>query len=190
MATRSHKLVKNGAGLLLQIQKKQQQRQSRQAQQVVRRSLASVGTTANTSTGNSSSSSSIAALSTTSDNASSMAFLGAMVAAGTMYALDRTTENNNNNNNKKTRTVACETNMPRKSSLRRQPYNVMLHRKRSTRARNLTDKYNVDWSVCLGEGAYGSVHPARLAATGEKVSTWTSMTGPSIGGCASNLSVF
>jgi len=47
---------------------------------------------------------------------------------------------------------------------------VMLHRTRSNRTRGLADKYNVDWDMCLGEGAYGSVHPARLAATGEKVS--------------------
>ena len=51
-----------------------------------------------------------------------------------------------------------------------QPRNVMLHRMRSVRGRNLEDKYNVDWDTVLGEGAYGSVHPARLAATGEKVS--------------------
>ena len=51
-----------------------------------------------------------------------------------------------------------------------QPRNVMLHRMRSIRARNLEDKYNVEWTNLLGEGAYGSVHPARLKATGEKVS--------------------
>lgn len=51
----------------------------------------------------------------------------------------------------------------------RKPRNVMLHRMRSIRARNLEEKYNVNWAHCLGEGAYGSVHPARLAATGEKV---------------------
>lgn len=51
-----------------------------------------------------------------------------------------------------------------------QPRNVMLHPRRSIRARNLQDKYNVEWNQVLGEGAYGSVHPARLAATGEKVS--------------------
>lgn len=50
-----------------------------------------------------------------------------------------------------------------------QPRNVMLHRLRSLRGRNLSDKYNVDWKTCLGEGAYGSVHPARHATTGEKV---------------------
>ena len=53
--------------------------------------------------------------------------------------------------------------------LRPQPKNVMLHRMRSVRARGLNDKYKVDWKTVLGEGAYGSVHPARLAATGEKV---------------------
>jgi Protein kinase domain len=47
--------------------------------------------------------------------------------------------------------------------------NIMLHRMRSTRGRSLNDKYNIDWTVRLGEGAYGSVHPARLRATGEKV---------------------
>ena len=50
-----------------------------------------------------------------------------------------------------------------------QPRNVMLNRMRSGPARTLNDKYNVDWKTILGEGAYGSVHPARLAATGEKV---------------------
>lgn len=47
--------------------------------------------------------------------------------------------------------------------------NVMLHRMRSVRARHLDDKYIVDWKNVLGEGAYGSVHPARLKLTGEKV---------------------
>ena len=50
-----------------------------------------------------------------------------------------------------------------------QPRNVMVHRLRSLRGRSLNEKYNVDWKNVLGEGAYGSVHPARLAATGEKV---------------------
>jgi hypothetical protein len=49
------------------------------------------------------------------------------------------------------------------------PRNVMVHHMKSLRARNMSDKYNVDWKTVLGEGAYGSVHPARLAATGEKV---------------------
>lgn len=56
---------------------------------------------------------------------------------------------------------------PRKLS--NKPKNVMLHRMRSLRARSLNDKYNVDWDNVIGEGAYGSVHPARLALTGEKV---------------------
>lgn len=49
------------------------------------------------------------------------------------------------------------------------PRNVMVSRLRSSRGRSLASKYNVDWMTVLGEGAYGSVHPARLAATGEKV---------------------
>ena len=40
---------------------------------------------------------------------------------------------------------------------------------RSINERGMSQKYTVDWKVVLGEGAYGSVHPARLAATGEKV---------------------
>ena len=51
-----------------------------------------------------------------------------------------------------------------------QPRNVMLHRMRSSAGRGLNDKYKVDWKTVLGEGAYGSVHPARIASTGEKVS--------------------
>eukprot|EP00934_Nitzschia_sp_Nitz4_P007088 Nitzschia sp. Nitz4//scaffold23_size168460//94488//97284//NITZ4_002225-RA/size168460-snap-gene-0.162-mRNA-1//-1//CDS//3329543653//7078//frame0 len=53
--------------------------------------------------------------------------------------------------------------------LRGQPRNVMLHRMRSKAGRGLNEKYNVDWKTVLGEGSYGSVHPARVAATGEKV---------------------
>jgi len=49
------------------------------------------------------------------------------------------------------------------------PRNVTAQRMRSLRARNLDDKYRVDWNMVLGEGAYGSVHPARVANTGEKV---------------------
>jgi len=51
------------------------------------------------------------------------------------------------------------------------PKNVMLHKMRSMKGRSLNDKYTVDWKTVLGEGAYGSVHPARVAATGEKVRT-------------------
>ena len=50
-----------------------------------------------------------------------------------------------------------------------QPRNVMLHRMRSVRARNLQEKYDIAWKTKLGEGAYGSVYPGRLSATGEKV---------------------
>jgi len=51
------------------------------------------------------------------------------------------------------------------------PRNVMYQRLRSVRARNLSDKYTVDWSNVIGEGAYGSVHPAKKTRTGEKVKT-------------------
>ncbi|VEU41222.1 unnamed protein product [Pseudo-nitzschia multistriata] len=50
-----------------------------------------------------------------------------------------------------------------------QPRNVMISRMRSVAGRGLHEKYKVDWNTVLGEGAYGSVHPARLALTGEKV---------------------
>jgi hypothetical protein len=50
-----------------------------------------------------------------------------------------------------------------------QPRNVMINRMRSVAGRGLNEKYKVDWNTVLGEGAYGSVHPARLALTGEKV---------------------
>ena len=45
----------------------------------------------------------------------------------------------------------------------------MITRMRSVAGRGLHEKYKVDWNTVLGEGAYGSVHPARLALTGEKV---------------------
>lgn len=45
----------------------------------------------------------------------------------------------------------------------------MISRMRSVAGRGLHEKYKVDWKTVLGEGAYGSVHPARLALTGEKV---------------------
>lgn len=50
-----------------------------------------------------------------------------------------------------------------------QPRNVMISRMRSVAGRGLHEKYKVEWNTVLGEGAYGSVHPARLALTGEKV---------------------
>ena len=49
------------------------------------------------------------------------------------------------------------------------PRNVNLKKMRSLKGRSLEDKYTVDWETVLGEGAYGSVHPARLKSTGEKV---------------------
>lgn len=57
----------------------------------------------------------------------------------------------------------------RQLSSRKEPKNVMLHRMRSSAGRGMNDKYTVDWETVIGEGAYGSVHPARLRMTGEKV---------------------
>lgn len=54
-------------------------------------------------------------------------------------------------------------------SFTQQPRNVNIPRLRSMRGRNLNDKYKVEWDQVMGEGAYGSVHPARVAATGTKV---------------------
>ena len=60
--------------------------------------------------------------------------------------------------------TACE---PRRTTTK--PRNAMVISRKSMRGRGLYDKYKVDWDTVLGEGAYGTVHPARLAATGEKV---------------------
>jgi serine/threonine protein kinase len=64
--------------------------------------------------------------------------------------------------------TSCE---PRRmnSAVATQPRNVMLHSMRSVKGRGLNKKYEVEWDTVLGEGAYGYVHPARLAVTGEKV---------------------
>jgi hypothetical protein len=88
------------------------------------------------------------------------------------------TINNNNNNNYNAHTTSMEplqrTTAAAKNKLSHsqihQPRNVMISRMRSVAGRGLHEKYNVDWKTVLGEGAYGSVHPARLALTGEKVS--------------------
>ena len=79
---------------------------------------------------------------------------------------DDTNDDTNGNTNKNTNE---NTNITNKNTNSSQPRNVMLHRLRSIRSRSLADKYDVDWKTVLGEGAYGSVHPARLLATGEKV---------------------
>jgi hypothetical protein len=69
-------------------------------------------------------------------------------------------------------TYRTEAEPRRKSSVhssRRHSLNVMLTRMKSVSGRGLNEKYKVDWNTVLGEGAFGSVHPARLALTGEKV---------------------
>ena len=93
-----------------------------------------------------------------------------------LIAKVNTISNNNNNNNAHTtsmeplqRKTASAKNKLSPSRIH-QPRNVMISRMRSVAGRGLHDKYNVDWKTVLGEGAYGSVHPARLALTGEKVS--------------------
>ncbi len=58
----------------------------------------------------------------------------------------------------------------KKMSQKDKPRNVMLHRLRSIKARSLQDKYDINWDVVLGEGAYGAVYPGKLRSTGEKVS--------------------
>ena len=70
------------------------------------------------------------------------------------------------NNNVNTTTQAEPRRVPSLNSAR----SSNLNRFRSITDRGMNSKYIVDWKVVLGEGAYGSVHPARLAATGEKVS--------------------
>ena len=61
-------------------------------------------------------------------------------------------------------------NEPRRvPSINTNPRAANLRQFRSINDRGMSQKYIVDWKVVLGEGAYGSVHPARLAATGEKV---------------------
>jgi serine/threonine protein kinase len=55
------------------------------------------------------------------------------------------------------------------SSSSSSPRNVMIQNRRSLRGRSLHAKYRVDWNTVLGEGAYGTVYPGRLRATGEKV---------------------
>jgi hypothetical protein len=93
-----------------------------------------------------------------------------------LIAKVNTINSNNNNNNSHTtsmeplqRTTAAAKNKLSHSQIH-QPRNVMISRMRSVAGRGLHEKYNVDWKTVLGEGAYGSVHPARLALTGEKVS--------------------
>eukprot|EP00586_Coscinodiscus_wailesii_P013408 CAMPEP_0172512878 /NCGR_PEP_ID=MMETSP1066-20121228/247823_1 /TAXON_ID=671091 /ORGANISM="Coscinodiscus wailesii, Strain CCMP2513" /LENGTH=855 /DNA_ID=CAMNT_0013292863 /DNA_START=105 /DNA_END=2672 /DNA_ORIENTATION=- len=83
------------------------------------------------------------------------------------------TDDNSNQNTNITKTETISATAPHTgwdpSNFQTHPKNVMLHRMRSIRARNMDEKYNVDWQKVLGEGAYGSVHAARLAATNEKV---------------------
>lgn len=86
-------------------------------------------------------------------------YVGFAIAGSLLYSLANTKNNSFENTTR---------NEPRRFG-RNEARNVGLARMRSTAGRNLTSKYKVDWKTVLGEGAYGSVHPARLANTGEKV---------------------
>jgi hypothetical protein len=99
------------------------------------------------------------------------AVMAAAVASGALYSMS------NMESACDTKTVTTislppmpTTTEPRRHMSVRDPKNVMLHRMRSLAGRGLNNKYNVDWNTVIGEGAYGSVYPARLACTGEKVS--------------------
>jgi hypothetical protein len=99
------------------------------------------------------------------------AALASAVAAGALFTIADTKDQSacDTTASFSLHSITAEAEPRRFMSARQQPRNVMLHRMRSGAGRGLNDKYNVDWNTNLGEGAYGSVHPARLAATGEKV---------------------
>jgi hypothetical protein len=99
------------------------------------------------------------------------ALASAVVAAGALFTIADTKDQSacDTKTAFPLHSITAETEPRRFMTARQQPRNVMLHRMRSGEGRGLNDKYNVDWNTNLGEGAYGSVHPARLAATGEKV---------------------
>lgn len=99
------------------------------------------------------------------------AALASAVAAGALFTIVNTKERSacDTKTSFSLHSITAEAEPRRFMTAMQQPRNVMLHRMRSGAGRGLNDKYNVDWSTNLGEGAYGSVHPARLAATGEKV---------------------
>jgi hypothetical protein len=99
------------------------------------------------------------------------AALASAVAAGALFTIANTKDQSacDTKASFSLNSITAEAEPRRFMTARQQPRNVMLHRMRSGEGRGLNDKYNVDWNTNLGEGAYGSVHPARLAATGEKV---------------------
>lgn len=100
-------------------------------------------------------------------------FVAAATAAGALYSFINTREGSlfETKTNIFPVTASTARAEPRRFNIgRNEPRNVMLHRMRSAAGRGMNVKYNVDWNTVLGEGAYGAVHPARLASTGEKVS--------------------
>jgi len=109
------------------------------------------------------------------DQAITAALMALMLTGATTIAHNKNTANRNIACCDAKSQTATQWNTPeavsRKDSKPKigQPRNVMLHRMRSARARNLQEKYDIAWDTKLGEGAYGSVYPGRLSATGEKI---------------------
>ena len=99
------------------------------------------------------------------NNGSSAAAAAALALAAAAGATLLPLQGNNN-----TTTQNEPRRVPSRISTTLTPRASNLSRFRSITDRGMNSKYTVDWNVVLGEGAYGSVHPARLAATGEKVS--------------------
>ena len=123
-----------------------------------------------------------------------LALASASAAVALLLTIVDDEDNNNNNNNNTVRT-RCEFYSPPFQRLSRHPESdetppfepwrqspmspssSLLHRySKDKNGKNKKDdnlpmnkKYNIDWSNVLGEGAYGKVHLARVAATGEKV---------------------
>jgi hypothetical protein len=95
------------------------------------------------------------------------------LAGGLLAAYAAMTLSDGGNNETACEAVQSDSFEPMIPLNKQQPRNVMIHRMRSLKGRNLNDKYKVDWKTVLGEGAYGSVHPSRVAVTGEKVSVLT-----------------
>lgn len=111
---------------------------------------------------------------TTTNNFRSPIFDNLIDKVNSLAAKNDNTDSNNNNNNAHTTSMEPLKGTTVKNKISHpqfhQPRNVMISRMRSVAGRGLHEKYKVDWKTVLGEGAYGSVHPARLALTGEKVS--------------------
>ena len=118
--------------------------------------------------GSSSSSSSKSRRSRNASNMALMATLGSAVVSGSMWMNCCAEQSENKHVHAVTICQKTDT-MPRGAKPNMPAKNIMLHRLRSVRARDMNDKYVILWEKVLGEGAYGSVHPAYDINTGEKV---------------------